>query len=287
MAALNGLEKTRINSHGDLLDLYWREIKDNEPMNRREEMEIFSRVRAGDQDAVEALVKANLRFVVSVAREYCQEDGPLMMDLIAEGNMGLMRAIKTFDETRGFKFITYAVWWIRQAMRKSLHAQHKATRLPASHINDLQLVEKETAALSQELGRHPTFEEIAERVELGLERLHNALEAGVGDLSLDAPVFEDEDTSVMAMFAAEEEGTDGVEEEALMQTLQESLEVLSEREFVIIQSYFGLNGAEAMTLEQIGQELGVTRERVRQLRNRALEKMRAQYGDLLLELSAN
>jgi RNA polymerase primary sigma factor len=174
MNTLNRIDKTGIDPHLDSLELYWREIKDNEPLDRQEEVELFTRVRAGDQAAVETLVKANLRFVVSVAREYCQDDGPVLMDLIAEGNMGLMRAIRTFDETRGFKFITYAVWWIRQAMRKSLHTQYQAVRLPASHTNDLQLIDKETAILSQELGRSPTFAEIAERVELGPERLHNA-----------------------------------------------------------------------------------------------------------------
>jgi len=287
MAALKKAEATKINSHADMLDLYWREIKNNKPLSRKDEVELFEKVRTGDTEAVDQLVKANLRFVVSVAREYCAEDGPMLMDLIAEGNVGLMRAIETFDETRGFKFITYAVWWIRQAMRKSMHGSHRAMRLPASHINDLQLVEKEASLLSQRLGRTPTYEEIAEQVEIGEERLHNALEAGVSDMSFDAPLFDDEETTLVTMLAVEEPANDELEEEALKETLQESLEVLSEREFHIVQSYFGLNGAEEQTLEEIGREQGVTRERVRQLRNRALEKMRGEFGDLLLELSAN
>lgn len=287
MAALRKAEATKINRHSDVLDLYWKEIKDNQPLGRKEEVALFQQVKAGNRDAVEELVKANLRFVVSVAREYCAEDGPMLMDLISEGNVGLMRAVETFDETRGFKFITYAVWWIRQAMRKSLHGNHRALRLPASHINDLQLVEKEASSLSQQLGRTPTYDEIVEQVEIGEERLHNALEAGVSDMSLDAPLFDDEETTLVTMLAVEEPVSDGMEEEALRETLQESLGVLSEREFQIVQSYFGLNGTEEQTLEEIGQELGVTRERVRQLRNRALGKMRGQFGDLLLELSAN
>jgi len=287
MAALKKAETTKVNSHSDVLDLYWKEIKNNQPLGREEEVILFQKVRAGSREAVDKLVKANLRFVVSVAREYCAEDGPMLMDLISEGNVGLMRAIETFDETRGFKFITYAVWWIRQAMRKSMHGSHRAMRLPASHINDLQLVEKEASSLSQQLGRTPTYKEIAEQVEIGEERLHNALEAGVSDMSFDAPIFDDEETTLVTILAVEEPASDGLEEEALQETLKESLEVLSEREFQIVQSYFGLNGTEAQTLEEIGQKEGVTRERVRQLRNRALDKMRGQFGDLLLELSAN
>jgi RNA polymerase primary sigma factor len=287
MTTLRNAGSARISTHADLLELYWKEIRENEPLSREEEAELFREVKGGNQEAVEKLVEANLRFVVSVAREYCPEDGPALMDLIAEGNMGLMRAIKTFDETRGFKFITYAVWWIRQAMRKMLHNYDRSMRLPSSHVNDLQLIEKEAAILSQELGRNPTFDEIAERVEMGPERLHNALEAGTSDMSLDAPLFAEEETSLMAVFPVEDAASSEIEEEKLMQTLQESLEILSERELMIVQTYFGLNGAEAKTLEEIGRELGVTRERVRQLRNRALAKMRAQFGDLLLELSVN
>ena len=287
MNTLNSTEKMPANGRPLSIDIYWNEIKSKEPLSRREEGELFVRVQAGDQQAVERLVEANLRFVVGVAREYCREDGPMLMDLIAEGNMGLLRAIKTFDQTRGFKFITYAVWWIRQAMRKTLQVWRKAARLPASHINDWHRLEKETALLSQELGRTPTFEEIAERASLGTERLHNALEASLSDLSLDAPLFDDEQVPMLALFPAEGSSEVEVEEEALRQALQESLGILSDRELLVVQAYFGLNGAETKTLEQIGQELGVTRERVRQLRNRALGKMRTQFGDLLLELSAN
>lgn len=276
-----------VDSHTDLLDLYWREIKDNPPLTRKQEVALFKRVRAGDEAAVNELVEANLRFVVSVAREFSQNDGPTLMDLIAEGNMGLLRAIQTFDETRGFKFITYAVWWIRQAMRRMLHAQHKAARVPPSHLQDLQMLEREAGALGQQLGRSPTIDELVAQVDLAPERVSNAMAAAQRDMSLDAPVSDDQETSLLALLADPENGTTAIEEEALMETLRESLQVLNRRELQIVEWYFGLNGAKARTLEEIGQELDVTRERVRQLRNRALGKMREHYGEQLLELSAN
>ncbi len=236
---------------------------------------------------MEKLISANLRFVVSVAREYCPQDGPLLMDLIAEGNVGLIKAVHKFDETRGFKFITYAVWWIRQAILKALPRDFRAARLPMSHIHDLHAVEKGMAELGQGLGRQPTLFEIADQMEMTPDRLRNAMAAGQQDMSFDAPLFEGEDTPTIEAFAIAGDGDQGVDQEELVGALEQSLRALNAREALIISEYFGLEGSEGKTLEEIGNELGVTRERVRQLRNRALKKMRAHFDDWQIELSAN
>jgi RNA polymerase primary sigma factor len=268
-------------------DLYWRDIKDAEPLSRETEVEYFKRAKAGDEKARQALVLANLRFVVSVARDY-KDYGLSLIELISEGNVGLMEAVKRFDETRGFKFITYAVWWIRQAILKALAEQGKIARPPMSQINDLQKIEKESGVLAQQLGRAPTFEEIAAHVDISIERTRNALEVRQQDVSLDAPAFPDEETTLVQVFASGEIGADErfVDNE-MRETVAACLGVLDPRESKIVRAYFGLGDGQPMTLEEIGDSMGVTRERVRQLRNRALEKMKAQCGDLLVEFSSN
>lgn len=271
----------------DPIELYWRDIKDAQPLSRADEVAYFQRAKAGDEEARQVLVQANLRFVVSVARDY-KDYGLSLIELVSEGNFGLLEAVKRFDETRGFKFITYAVWWIRQAILKALAEQGKIARPPMSQINDLQKIEKQTGALAQVLGRVPTFEEIAAKVDISIARTRNAMEVSQQDVSLDAPAFADEETTLVQVFVADQEGIDASFERVQMeQTVNACLGVLDSRESQIVRSYFGLDDTEPMTLEEIGDALGVTRERVRQLRNRALEKMRAQCGDLLVEFSSN
>ena len=271
----------------DLIDLYWRDIRDAEPLSRGEEVELFGKVRVGDEKAEQELIMANLRFVVSVAREY-KEYGLSLIELISEGNVGLLEAVKRFDETRGFKFITYAVWWIRQAILRALAEQGKIARPPMSQLNDLQKIEKEMGVLAQQLGRIPTFEEIAENVDISRQRTRNALEVGQQDVSFDAPAFPNEDTSLLSVFSTDQEGVDDTLVESQMkETVRACLKVLDKREYQIVCSYFGLEDEGPMTLEEIGSAMGVTRERVRQLRNRALEKMRGEFGDLLVEFSSN
>jgi len=268
-------------------ELYWRDIKDAEPLSREKEIELFQRAKAGDDQAKQELVMANLRFVVSVAREY-KDYGLTLIELISEGNIGLMEAVKRFDETRGFKFITYAVWWIRQAILKALAEHGKIARPPMSQINDLQKIEKETGFLAQALGRAPTYDEIAASVDISSERTRNAMEVGQQDLSLDAPAYPDEDTPLHAVFSANQDSIDdSFEKDQMKETLQACLGVLDPREYQILRSYFGLEDTEPKTLEEIGEAMGVTRERVRQLRNRALEKMKVQCGTLLVEFSSN
>ena len=271
----------------DAVEVYWREIKDTQPLSREQEFELFTRAKAGDEEARRQIIEANLRFVVSVARDY-KDYGLSLVELISEGNVGLLEAVKRFDETRGFKFITYAVWWIRQAILKALAENGKIARPPMSQINDLQKVEKQAGRLAQSLGRDPTYNEILERVDISTERTRNAMEVGQQDLSFDAPAYTDEDTPLHAVFAA---GQTGIEErfehEEMRHAISSCLAVLDERESEIVRAYFGLGDGRPMTLEEIGDAMGVTRERVRQLRNRALEKMRDSYGELLGEFSRN
>ncbi|MDP7448936.1 MAG: sigma-70 family RNA polymerase sigma factor, partial [Candidatus Latescibacteria bacterium] len=185
----------------EAVELYWKEIKNTEPLSRSQEFDLFTRTRAGDEAARQQIITANLRFVVSVARGY-KDYGLSLVELISEGNVGLLEAVKRFDETRGFKFITYAVWWIRQAILKALAEQGRIARPPMSQINDLQKIEKQTSALSQVLGRNPTYAEIAEQVDISAERTHNAMVVGQQDLSFDAPAYPDEDTPLQAVFSA-------------------------------------------------------------------------------------
>ncbi|MEE2658424.1 MAG: RNA polymerase sigma factor RpoD/SigA [Candidatus Latescibacterota bacterium] len=268
-------------------ELYWQGIKDTQPLSRAQEFKLFTRLRSGDEEARQQIIEANLRFVVSVARGY-REYGLSLVELISEGNLGLLEAVERFDETRGFKFITYAVWWIRQAILKALAEQGKIARPPLSQINDLKRLEREASVLSQTLGRSPTYAEITEYVDISTERTRNAIEVGQQDLSFDAPAYPEDDAPFLTVFAAPQEAIDDAfEHQEMRQTVSDCLRVLDGREYVIVRSYFGLDDDEPMTLKEIGDSLGVTRERVRQLRNRALEKLRACCCKLPGEVSRN
>jgi len=272
---------------GDIMAAYWRDIERYEPLSRQQEIDLVQRARGGDDGAADALVTANLRFVVTVAKRYTHYGIPFV-ELIAEGNAGLLEAVRRFDESRGFKFITYAVWWIRQAILKALAEQSRIARPPMSQVTDLQKVERTSAQLTQQLGRAPSPEEIAHHTSMSLERTRNALTLDQSDLSLDAPVFPDEEESLQTFLAADQPGLDEeLDERALTETVRRSLEVLDERERLIVRSYFGLDGRQPQTLEEIGHILELTRERVRQLRDRALQRLRSEYGEVLLELSTN
>jgi len=269
------------------VDVYWREIRNVQPLSRTEEVALFERARAGDEEARQQLIRANLRFVVRVARDY-KDYGLTLAELISEGNMGLLEAVKRFDETRGFKFITYAVWWIRQAILRALAEQGKIARPPMSQLNDRHKVEKEAGLLAHELGRQPTFDELTSSLDLSAERTRNAMAAAQQDLSFDAPVYQGEGAPLLSLFVSPEEGMDEVlEREQMKNTLADCLKALDEREYQIVRDYFGLEDLEPMTLEEIGEAMGVTRERVRQLRNRALEKLRTHYRQRLVEFSNN
>ena len=270
----------------DILATYWEEIRDNKPCSRAEESALFERIKDGDRSAVDEIVEANLRFVVSIAREFCPKDGPLLMDLIAEGNLGLLTAIDKFDPSRGFKFITYAVWWIKQAILKSLPQQTRAARIPMSHVYDGKQVDKRASEMGQSLGRWPSQQEISEEMDMTPDRLRNAMDAANRDLSFDAPVFDEDDTPVIESFALESH-YEQVDNKGIMDALNESFQELDERESTIVTEYFGLGQGDGKTLEEIGGELGVTRERVRQLRNRALAKMRDHFDESEFDMAIN
>ena len=243
--------------------------------------------KAGDEDSRQMIITANLRFVVSVAREY-KDYGMSLAELISEGNVGLLEATKRFDEDRGFKFITYAVWWIRQAIFKALAEHGKIARPPMSQINDLQRLEKQSSVLAQKLGRDPTVAELTSNTDISALRTRNAMEVSQSDVSLDAPTYQDEETTLHSVIAAEAEGIDELFEEREMRgTVNDCLDILDEREYQIVRCYYGLESMQPMTLEEIGDVMGVTRERVRQLRNRAIDKLRSNCGELLAEYSKN
>ncbi len=247
----------------------------------------FKRAKAGDKAARQALVCANLRFVVSVARDY-KNYGLSLVELVSVGNLGLMEAVKRFDETRGFNFITYAVWWIRQAILKALSEQGKIARPPMSQMSDWRKIDRATNAFAQALGRAPTFDEIVARTDMSAERTRNALKISQQDLALDAPAFPNDETSLAEVSIADQEGVDiRYERTQMAEAVRACLGVLDPRESQIVRAYFGLENTQPRTLEEIGDTMGVTRERVRQLRNRALEKMCRTCGDCLVEFSRN
>jgi RNA polymerase primary sigma factor len=257
------------------LDQYLKEISAYPLLTREQEIELARRIKQGDQEALDTLVRSNLRFVVSVAKKY-QNQGVALGDLINEGNLGLIRAGQKFDETKGIKFISYAVWWIRQAILQALAEQSRIVRVPLNRAGALHKIGKRTSALLQELGREPTPEEIAEDLEISEEEVERTLALSQAHLSLDAPLAPGEDSRLLDYLPDQYSPApdDETYERALAATIEEALSTLKEREAKILRLYFGLDGQEPMTLEEIGSLLGITRERVRQIKERALGRLR-------------
>jgi RNA polymerase primary sigma factor len=270
----------------DTLRMYWRDIRHCEPLSREAEALLVGRARQGDVAAMQELVRANLRFVVRVARAYASADLP-MTELIAAGNLGLMEAVPRFDEKRGLKFITYAVWWIRQAILRALDRAGKDVRPPLNQLQDLKKVERRLRQLEQELGRKPTPEEVAARAGWSPERVRHALEAGYSDIRLDAPSDTDDEGLLNVLPAPGMGVEEQFDKEELASLLRSAMEILDARERHIVDAYYGLEGQQAMSLEKIGAGMGLTRERVRQIRDRALSKMRGQYGNTLAAFCQN
>jgi RNA polymerase primary sigma factor len=278
------VEKVRGGSSDRSLDIYLREINTTPLLRREEEVELAKRVQAGDGAALHHLVQANLRFVVSIAKQYSNQ-GLSLEDLINEGNLGLIKAAQRFDHRRGFKFISYAVWWVRQAMLQALAEQSRIVRLPLNRAGTLYRLGKVQRALCQELGRQPTVDEIAKRVGLPREEVRETLSIASSYLSLDDPFEDDDDNSLMDCIADEssarpDEVTFG---HTLEQDLRAALRKLDAREEKILRLYFGIDGAPPFTLEQIGAQMGLTRERIRQIKERALAKLRTSSGAASLE----
>ncbi len=257
------------------LDQYLKEISQYPLIDREEEARLAGGIRAGDEECLDKLVRSNLRFVVSVAKKY-QNQGVPLSDLINEGNLGLIRAAHKFDETKGIKFISYAVWWIRQAILQALAEQSRIVRVPLNRAGALHRIGRRSSSLLQELGREPTVEEIASDLEISKEEVERTLAISQSHLSLDAPMTPGEDNRLLDYLP--DEFSPGPEDEAyehaLKDTIEESLSSLKEREAKILRLYFGLDDQEPMTLEEIGAILGITRERVRQIKEKALLRLR-------------
>ena len=252
---------------------YLKELRKYPPMTRKEEEDTLKQARKGNQAAIDRLITSNLRFVVSVALEY-QGRGVALADLIAEGNMGLMEALKRFDEKRGFKFISYAVWWIRQAILNALK-RTSAVAMPANRQEDMDRMARRWGQMTQELGRVPTLDEVASDMKISRKRAERALRCVRSDLSLESPLDAQGEQSLIQVLEAEETDPDQqVMDRDQLEMVNESLNSsLDNREADVIRAYFGLDGEERHTLGEIGLTLGVTRERVRQIRNRALAKL--------------
>ncbi len=257
------------------LDLYLREIGSTPLITAQEEVRLARRIKQGDMRALEKLTKANLRFVVSVAKNY-QNQGLSLADLINEGNIGLIKAAKRFDETRGFKFISYAVWWIRQAILQALAEQSRIVRLPLNRVGTLHKIGKVSSSLEQTYGRNPSPDEIAKELELSESEVADTLKISNSHLSLDQPFSVSEDNSLIDIL--EDEFQPGPDEALLDQSLrveiEKALDTLTPREAEVINLYFGLNAEKALTLEEIGARFNLTRERVRQIKEKAIRRLR-------------
>jgi len=257
------------------LDQYLREISKYPLITQDEEVRLAQLIHVKDEEALDKLVRSNLRFVVSVAKKY-QNQGVSLSDLINEGNLGLIRAAHKFDETKGIKFISYAVWWIRQAILQALAEQSRIVRVPLNRAGALHRIGKRSSALLQELGREPTPAEIAEGMDFTLEEVQKTLSISQTHLSLDAPLTPGEDNKLLDYLPdTQNSGPDSETfEKALIESIEEVLSTLKEREARILRLYFGLDGPEPKTLEEIGSLLGITRERVRQIKEKALTRLR-------------
>ena len=266
------------------LDQYLRDISAYPLISRDEEVRLAQRIRDNDQEALDKLVRSNLRFVVSVAKKY-QNQGVSLSDLINEGNLGLIRAAHKFDETKGIKFISYAVWWIRQAILQALAEQSRIVRVPLSRAGAVHRIGRRSSAMTQELGREPTLQEIAVELEVPEDEISHALAMSQVYLSLDAPLVPGEDGQLLDYLSDQfSPGPDDeVYEHALKRTIDDALGTLTEREAKVLRLYFGLGDTEPMTLEQIGESFGITRERVRQIKEKALLRLRHQSRARFLE----
>ncbi|MDZ7372360.1 MAG: RNA polymerase sigma factor RpoD/SigA [candidate division KSB1 bacterium] len=257
------------------IEKYLEEIGNYSPLSPEEEIELARRIRKGDEEALEKLVKANLRFVISVAKEY-QGQGLPLQDLISEGNLGLIKAAQRFDETRGFKFISYAVWWIRQSILQALAEQSRVVRLPLNRVGAINKVGRALEQLEKEFGREPSMEELADKMEMTAYEVADVLKTSARHLSLDEPFDEEDGNSLLDVIESDryDPPDAGLMRESLRQEIEKVLKTLKPREAEIIKLYFGLEGDRPLTLEEIGEYFQLTRERVRQIKEKALRRLR-------------
>lgn len=262
------------------LDKYLNDISKIDLLSAEQEADLARKIRAGDQEALEVLTKSNLRFVVSVAKQY-QNQGLSLDDLINEGNVGLMKAAKRFDETKGFKFISYAVWWIRQSILQAIVEYSRLVRLPLNKVGSYNKVNEAYLSFVQEFEREPSHEELGELLGMTPKEIGNVLQGGKRHLSFDAPVSSDEGDATMLDLVSDAQGGQPdlkLMDESLKSDLASGLSVLSPREVEVLSAYFGLNGHKSYTLEEIGDMYGLTRERVRQIKERAIRRLRKSFN---------
>ena len=275
--------KSITNRESASLEKYLQEIGKEELLTVEEEVELAQQIRKGDRKALERLTKANLRFVVSVAKQY-QNQGLTLPDLINEGNVGLIKAAEKFDETRGFKFISYAVWWIRQSILQAIAEQSRIVRLPLNHVGSVNKINKALNKFEQENERRPSVEEIAASTDIPEDKVDDALKANSRHVSVDAPFSDDDGGSMLDIMT--DTNAPSVDKELLMESLREELRkvlgTLKERERLVIKDYYGID-TEEKTLEEIGSRYGLTRERVRQIREKAIRKLRNNSNSSVLK----
>lgn len=269
------MEKSQFLPEEGSLALYLKEIGKNRSLTIEEESKLAVRIRKGDRKALERLVKANLRFVVSVARNY-QKQGLPLSDLINEGNLGLIRAAKRFDEKKNFKFISYAVWWIRQAILQALAEQSRIIKLPLNRVGTIHKIGKMRSKLEQKYRRLPNVEELAAELNIDEAEVQETIKIGNSHMSLDAPLQQGEDSRLIDILQDEdqEQPDDGLMEISLQEEINHTLETLSEREKEVVRLYFGIGEETSHTLEEIGQRFNLTRERARQIKEKALRRLK-------------
>ncbi len=275
--------KSITNRESASLEKYLQEIGREELVTVEEEVELAQRIRKGDRKALERLTKANLRFVVSVAKQY-QNQGLSLPDLINEGNVGLIKAAEKFDETRGFKFISYAVWWIRQSILQAIAEQSRIVRLPLNQVGSVNKINKMVNKFEQENERRPSLEEISERVDMPEDKVGDAMKVNSRHVSVDSPFAEGEDTNLLDVLVNHDSPSADTTLvlESLRAEINNALKTLNERERCVIEAFFGINQPE-MTLEEIGNKYGLTRERVRQIKEKAIRRLRSSTKNKMLK----
>ncbi len=276
------ITKSITNRESAALERYLQEIGKEEMVTAEEEVELAQRIKKGDQKALERLTKANLRFVVSVAKQY-QNQGLGLADLINEGNMGLIKAAERFDETRGFKFISYAVWWIRQSILQAIAEQSRIVRLPLNQVGSVAKVNRVLSKFEQENERRPSVDEISERIDLPEDKIDDALRAQNKHISMDAPIYEGEDGNMLDTMVNDDSPMADYQllKESLKEEIHSALNGLSDREKSVIEAFYGI-GMPEMTLDEIGSKYGLTRERVRQIKEKAIRRLRNNtYNEVL------
>lgn len=278
------ITKSITNRETASLDKYLQDIGKEELITADEEVHLAQKVKLGDQQALEKLVKANLRFVVSVAKQY-QNQGLSLPDLINEGNLGLIKAARRFDETRGFKFISYAVWWIRQSILQALAEQSRIIRLPLNQVGSLNKIKKATSKLEQEFERTPSAEEIAEKLEMPDYKIDAAKKITTRYISMDAPLTQDDETKFLDVFVSDDtpHTDDTLMRESLAREIQRSLATLTKKERDVINLYYGIGIPHGLTLEEIGAKFDLTRERVRQIKEKAIRRLKHTSRSKLLK----